>query len=709
MFGGSEVEEPDSKTVEGIKGLAGALRGALDDHYTKIIRDSGGDLGKIGQTTYTGSDLEMPGGADTNILQGWNALQQIPKDDYQAFIAHLQSYPEAQAAINGVLRETNVDKNSVNQLLTYAPYLENIEGGEKDQEIDTQLRSLAELYTPQVRGMMHKIQHDVLTDDNLDPKYISKINWMDIPKEYRLLTGDDTSSISEQIQEYRDSFNSLHISDQNELVSRLSNGALHNPEEFFNPKNPNSLKNWAYTASQDRFVRIQDIPKAAALNVMVARPGDLDLKEEAYEALLHEHKLRNLSEEDLDTIDIAHQTDREDMIEEATSMLYQGILNDDIYDNQVLIREFQTTTTGEEVPVLGKDGEPMRDENGDIITRLEEAPMYTARAIDPDDPWSDVGWFDEKGNQVWDRGSARNMFASDWSTNYGDGLTNVRNSRNAYINDILESITSNDKNSLEQRDARQFLDTFLDIVGRGDLPVFQGSPLYEHKKLRAELGHGASYGLDSINNIPPRRTASGRGMDRVREQQGSALKFIQTVMRRLYDEKGMEIPDATWEKFNKINSVDYNGYSSLLEAEEGKGRDQVRNIISNHAIRSHDDYGMVFKDLEQDLMDFYSEEGAEHNGHRLHWSGSGHETFKDWANERLDEKHAELQAGQVKPPTQTYKPALPSDMNLERSDIGDEEFDPMHNPNPDTAPTYTLPYNQGTPESTFPESPKGGE
>ena len=68
-------------------------------------------------------------------------------------------------------------------------------------------------------------------------------------------------------------------------------------------------------------------------------------------------------------------------------------------------------------------------------------------------------------------------------------------------------------------------------------------------------------------------------------------------------------------------------------------------------------------------MDFYSEEGAEHNGHRLHWSGSGHETFKDWANERLDEKHAELQAGQVDPPTQTYNPALPDQVDLQRSDI----------------------------------------
>jgi len=643
MSGGSEGEEPDSKTVEDIKGLAGVLRGALDDHYTKIIRDSGGDLGKIGRRTYTGSDLEMPGGSDTNILQGWDALRQIPKDDYQAFIAHLQNYPEAQVAINDVLGETNVDRNSVNQLLTYAPY---VEGGEKDQEIDTQLRSLAEVYTPQVRGMMHKIQHDVLTDANLDPNYISKINWMDIPKEYRLLTGDDTASLSEQIQEYRDSFNSLHISDQNELVSRLSNGALHNTEEFFNTKNPNSIINWAYTASQERFVRVQDIPKVAALNVMVARPGDLDLKEEAYAALLHEHKLQNLSEEDLDTIDIAHQTDREDMIEEATSMLYQGILNDDIYDNQVLIREFQTTTTGEEVPVLGEDGEPMRDENGDIITSLEEAPMYTARAIDPDDPWSDVGWFDEKGNQVWGRGSARNIFASDWGTNYGDGLKNVRNARNAYMDQILASVTSHNKNSGGQVDARQFLDTFLDVVARGDLPVF--------------FEEAVGYGLDSIANLPPRRTASGKGVERKRQQQGSALKFIQTVMRRLYEEKGMEIPDATWEKFNKINSVDYQGYSSLLDAEEGKRRDQVRNIISNHAIRSHDDYGMVFKDLEQDLMDFYSEEGAEHNGHLLHWSGSGHETFKDWANERLDEKHAELQVGQVETPTQTYKPALPA-------------------------------------------------
>jgi len=62
------------------------------------------------------------------------------------------------------------------------------------------------------------------------------------------------------------------------------------------------------------------------------------------------------------------------------------------------------------------------------------------------------------------------------------------------------------------------------------------------------------------------------------------------------------------------------------------------------------------RNLEQDLLDYSSEEGAERNGNRVHWTASGHDTLEDWATEHLDGEEKKLQAGVIQTPTETYKP-----------------------------------------------------
>jgi len=331
---------------------------------------------------------------------------------------------------------------------------------------------------------------------------------------------------------------------------------------------------------------------------------------------------------------------------------------------------------------------------GDPIYETVEAPT-THFGTASDEPFAPIVQFDADRNPIEGEVYAPAVFANDWSRNAGGKQGNIsRNARNQIATTILDNVGNLDAG---ESLATGFLDRYLDILSKDRLPVFSREATNIYK-------------LHSKKNISPTRTKEGKYRAEEARQRGTALKFAQDLMNKLYSEKGVDVGNRRWDKFMKINrSFDETG--TLTDNLKDNKETVIRNIIDNHAISTHENIGAVKWNLADQLMKFTSDEGVDSGGDKVHWHDSKHENFKDWANEWLDTKHEELKGG-YQTPTMTHKPdtdsPLPPNMNLERSDIGDNEFDPTHNPNPDAPATYTLPYNQGTPESTFPQ-PKEGE
>jgi len=653
--------EEDSASTTALTNLAVGLRESLKNYYAKVVKDAGGKLTEPQSERIARSRGEYPGdaGIDREVYAAMLDFKNLPpagEDDYQALISHIQKHPTSTSAAAAALKEQGHPAAYMQKILNFAPYAG---AGKKEQAINDQLIALAEAYTPEVRGMMHKVQHEVLTDSSTDPDYIARLNWVGIPKEYRLLTADDIPTLGKQVQEYQDSWDSLEVHHQKTLLDHLSNGAIMQPEEFFNPDNPNSFINWAETAHRERAVKLLDISNQAALNVAHARITDPDLQEEAYEHFLTQAAL---GDDDMALVENLHRTDLEEYEERTNEMVYGVIISNALWEERNLIQEFESTRapqTGEE-EIVGYEKDTKDDRGNTVkgkpIYQTVEAPTKVFGAEDATDTWSRVVERDSDNNIVGNKLHAAYAFASEFGTNwYPSFQSNIRSSRKAFMDAMVRRVSSSNEDHSANKDVKEFLNTYLDIIGAGRLPIFD-------KDTKQGI-----YGLSSRPNVPPRRTKSVKGVDKITEQKGSALQFAQSLMRQLYSEKGMEIPDDMWDKFNIINSGRV-GERPILSELDDKRRTRIRNIIDAHSIHSHENFGAVQRNLEKDLLDYSSEEGAERNGNRVHWTDSNHDTLEDWANEHLDGEEKKLQAGVIKAPTETFKPES-SPLNPEMGDL----------------------------------------
>jgi hypothetical protein len=361
--------------------------------------------------------------------------------------------------------------------------------------------------------------------------------------------------------------------------------------------------------------------------------------------------------------------DREARIVEGNASVHQAVIAHHLTDEKDAIQEWRSTEAPlTEDQITGYENKEYNDvtgewERGAPIYKRVQSPLASFGALDPDDPFSPVVQRDAKGEVVTSTEHfPPGIFASDMSLNPAGGLsTNIRNAQNEFKRRIVENVTSDRKDSRGQKDALAFLDKYLDIVEEGRTPRFS-------RDIKSGI-----YALGSQGDKFTSGSGSAKDQEKLISQRGRKLKFAQDLMFKLEAEKGMEIPDDLWGKFNHINEMAQLGKSGTYTGYEDENRrNLVRNIISNHAIKSHPEYGGVYRDLSDELLAYYSEEGAEHNGHRYNWTDSKQDNFEDWANNWLDTKHEELQAVGIQGSTQTYKPAgerppLPEKIDLQQS------------------------------------------
>ena len=289
-----------------------------------------------------------------------------------------------------------------------------------------------------------------------------------IPKEYRLLSGDDTPTLAEQINQYRDAWDSLDHTQQKSLHKTLTSGGIIQPTEFFNPENPNSFMNWTETAAQERLVRDLDVVQQAELNVLHANLRSPDLYQEALEDTLKEAGLGpDQVDELVRTQAQGINADREARIEEGNSNVHQAVIAHHLTDEKDAIQEWRSTEApleGDE-QIIGYENKVYNSDTGEWergapIYKRVESPLLRFGALNPDDPFSPVVQRDEKGNVVESTiHYPPGMFASDMSSNFAGGLsTNVRNAQNEFKRRIFEYVTSDGKDCRVEKVALAFLD-----------------------------------------------------------------------------------------------------------------------------------------------------------------------------------------------------------------------------------------------------------
>ena len=737
------TDQMKATTYPEIRQNAEEAHDILGKFYGKVFSDARFQVGVIDEERGEG------------FRRAYDEYRNLPEGDTDALIAHLQKNKDhtIQALMAGFgserLRAKDVNgKHLLTRLLEFSPYVQE---DEKSQNLNEQLMALAQVYTPQMRGIMHKIQHGVLTSiqptittdargnvlsrqfDNTD-----QIDWFNIPKEYRLLSADDSPTTAEQIEQYVNGWNALSSAQQESVANSLAAGGLTNPSEFFNPKNPNSIINWGDTNSREQAVKADTIAQNVATEVLRTVQGNESFEEEALEHLMKNPEF-NLSPEAQEKLRTARSEDREVEIKETIEdYVYQATLSNNLWENRELFREGQqlenvqnyiaeqaqeymrenprpkkkTTkkeqlagikeATDEEITAwdeeFAKQMDIWRIENPNPTTTyygdyeaLEgeytvDGPVFRPTNLDnPSDPR--LAKFDADRDQIKLIGSG-GLWASMWGLEHEQAtVENIRKERELYKDTIVEA----DHHAPERNYARDMVNKMLDCLASGDLPDFTGSEVED------SIGRSKYTALKAIEgiNINPtpnkarKNSASARITDRKTEQMGSALKYIMSIMD---DVGNIDGADEIWERIGVLNNVPTGGFPTVLASLAAKRTEVVRNIISNHPMgstKTNPNYGAQQASLEKELLEYYSEQGHLSNGRHLHWTDSGRASFEDWATNHLDKKMET-----VSPPPQQKQAPTPAlnEESLNARMQGTSSFrletDKENNPIPDPQGQY---------------------
>jgi predicted NAD-dependent protein-ADP-ribosyltransferase YbiA (DUF1768 family) len=686
------TEQNEATTNTEIQENAEEAHDILGKFYAKVMRDSGMMIGKIEDERGKG------------FLDAYNQFRKLPKGDINALIAYLQANRDhTEQALNAGfgperMRAKDTDgKHLLTRLLEYSPYVQQ---DEKSLDLNEQLLALSHTYTDQMKGILHTIQHELLTSivptittdaagnvlsrhfDNVD-----QVDWFNIPKEYRLLTADDSSTTAKQVEQYVNGWGNLSSTQQESVASALKGGTLTNPVEFFNPENPTSIINYGDMNSRSQAVRTATIAQNVATEVLRTVQGDESFQAEALEHFLAKPEF-DLSPEAQEELRTARSEDQGIEIQEnLEDYVYQAALSHMLWETREVFREGQQKQneqnyvfdqaqeymkenprpkkkitkkeqlagikegTDEEIKAwdeeFAKQMDRWRIENPNPTTiyygdyealegeYTEDGLVF--RPSNPDDP-SDprLTEFDVDRDQIKRIGSG-GVWASMWGLEHEQATTeNIRKERNLYKDTIVEA----DHHAPERNYARDMVNKMLDCLASGDLPDFTGTEVED------SIGRSKYTALKAIEgiNINPtpnkarKNSATARMTDRTNEQMGSALKYIMSIMDAVGNIDGA---DDIWEKIDVLNKVPTGGFPTILASEAAKRTEVVRNIISNHPIgstKTNPNYGAQQASLEKELLEYYSEQGHLSNGRYLHWTDSGRASFEDWATNHLDKK-----------------------------------------------------------------------
>jgi len=546
-------------------------------------------------------------------------------------------------------------------------------GSEKGQELDTQLKALAEFYIPSARGLFHSIQHKVIINDSLEPSQLAKqINWTTIPSEYRLITAGDTESIANQISKYREGFDSLSTEEQRSLILDMNSGRIMNPEAFLDESNPNSLPNYRTTTNQRESDKDARRVNTVATTALRRGEKDKEYQDEAISRLLTQLNNPEDVEEAMSAFDLGRDAIRDTVDGAVVSKLrfdYRAVIDsiqaregvddrgrpvdwssDDVLSSSnpaivgrtpiedIVIAGLTVAKAGELITAKMaadlNESDPFDIKVDPVITRAEGM-----KDIPPDLDMSEIKLL----------GMGTGIYASGYGAKYPSSEAKLAQEERRRIGEYIKrQPTSTQKRLMSQ---------ILDILDADQLPTFS---------------HDKEFGLiiEGADNIPPHaqfRNTSGRAMGMgstkfkagQEQQRGTALRMASDMIMEgvgsytdrtvggSFDGGGVTIADdALLKRYNHINSRRIGEKSpspnvDIVQEQDDKISEYINKLMTNHSIATHDDFGEQYNHVFGNLKGFLTGTLA-HNGENLNWSDFGVNTFDEFAQEYLDREHGRL-------------------------------------------------------------------
>jgi len=546
-------------------------------------------------------------------------------------------------------------------------------GSEKGQELDTQLKALAEFYIPSARGLFHSIQHKVIINDSLEPSQLAKqINWTTIPSEYRLITAGDTESIANQISKYREGFDSLSTEEQRSLILDMNSGRIMNPEAFLDESNPNSLPNYRTTTNQRESDKDARRVNTVATTALRRGEKDKEYQDEAISRLLTQLNNPEDVEEAMSAFDLGRDAIRDTVDGAVVSKLrfdYRAVIDsiqaregvddrgrpvdwssDDVLSSSnpaivgrtpiedIVIAGLTVAKAGELITAKMaadlNESDPFDIKVDPVITRAEGM-----KDIPPDLDMSEIKLL----------GMGTGIYASGYGAKYPSSEAKLAQEERRRIGEYIKrQPTSTQKRLMSQ---------ILDILDADQLPTFS---------------HDKEFGLiiEGADNIPPHaqfRNTSGRAMGMgstkfkagQEQQRGTALRMASDMIMEgvgsytdrtvggSFDGGGVTIADdALLKRYNHINSRRIGEKSpspnvDIVQEQDDKISEYINKLMTNHSIATHDDFGEQYNHVFGNLKGFLTGTLV-HNGENLNWSDFGVNTFDEFAQEYLDREHGRL-------------------------------------------------------------------
>ena len=361
----------------------------LDDYYRNVLLQTRGSLGatdRTGEPLVDPETLEAAQDFRNNLkpLMSESPDTQTLRD---ALSVHVQQYKHVPYKAIG---------RSATELLGHNVGVD-VES-DQSQQLETDLKALAQFYIPQLRGLYHQLQHDLIGHTNIAPEILANLKeWQDIPTDYRLTTAGDTESLAQQMGAYREAYRSLSGIEQVELGTNIRAGRVRNPQAYLDPALPNSLLNFPETTVDDR--RTRETQKEDEITVNLLRYGENS--PEAVETALSnlEEKLKNpedrakalatfnMADRIQETLDLAaFYRDRQEtsdkwgvimssvMVDEKTGELIDSPVKEYVDGHAIYASDWQSMFPSESAAVAAK----ARDRIGKFIGKL---PVEQQRQI----------------------------------------------------------------------------------------------------------------------------------------------------------------------------------------------------------------------------------------------------------------------------------------------------------------------------------------